>query len=339
VQDSDLIPPERLAEAGVWIARLHGDERGPNLEAGVRQWLEASPLNAQAFELATEVWDESQNLRRVVPLAVDVPVAPRRGPRFYLAVGAAVVAVVLIAALVGYQFPAGVATGVGEQRMLTLSDGTRVYMNTATRIVVRYEKDARRIELKSGEALFAVAKRADWPFIVKVGDQQVRALGTSFVVRREDRRLTVTLVEGKVTVASTEGEKTGGSSTAEKPFTLTSGQRLVFTPGRRALLDTPSLEKATAWRRGQVVLDDTPLGTAAAEMNRYSPLTLVIERREAAELLVSGLFQAGDTYSFARAVAEAHGLTVAEEGERIVLAGVPTHQTSGQREASITPLR
>jgi len=303
----ELIPPERLAEAGVWIARLHGDERDRELEDAVRQWLQASPLNARAFELATEVWDDAANLRRLVPLSVSRP-APRRHISVALA-ATLIMALAAVAILALYLYPDGVRTGVGEQRMLTLNDGTRVYLNTATHIYIHYDRHSRRVELESGEALFDVAKATDRPFRVTAGDGQVTALGTSFVVRREEQRLAVTLVEGKVTVNQT--------------FTLTAGERLTLAPGEAARLDMPSLEKATAWRRGQVILDDTPLVAAVAEMNRYSPIKLVIEQPEAGTLLISGLFQAGDSASFARAVAATYGLTAVNKGDRIVLAGVP----------------
>ena len=74
----DPVPSEHLAEAGVWIARLHGDERGAALEAGFRQWLHANTLNARAFELATEVWEEAENLRRIVPFTPTAPAKPNR---------------------------------------------------------------------------------------------------------------------------------------------------------------------------------------------------------------------------------------------------------------------
>lgn len=300
----DPIPPERLAEAGVWIARLHGDDRDRDLEDAVRQWLQASPSNARAFELATEVWDDAANLRRLVPLD------PMRRTRFPVALAATIaMGVTVLTMLALYLYPDGVTTAVGEQRMLTLDDGTRVYLNTATHIVVHYDRHGRRVELETGEALFDVAKAINRPFRVTAGDRQVTALGTSFVVRRDEQRLAVTLVEGKVTVNQT--------------FTLTPGERLTLSPGEAARVDMPSLEKATAWRRGQVILDDTPLAAAVAEMNRYSPIKLVIEQHEADNLLISGLFQAGDSASFAHAVAATYGLTAINKGDRIVLAGVP----------------
>ena len=103
-----------------------------------------------------------------------------------------------------------VVTGVGEQRTLTLEDGTRIQLNTDTRAVVRYDERLRRVELEKGEAMFEVARRPDWPFVVTAGDRQIRALGTAFVVRREAEVLAVTLVEGKVTVTPTVDEQVPG---------------------------------------------------------------------------------------------------------------------------------
>jgi transmembrane sensor len=333
-----LIPPERLAEAGVWIARLHGEERDRDLENGFRQWLRANAMNAKAFELATEVWEDAANLRRVIPFGPSVSPKPRlRFPFAYFTFAAAalsMVVVLIVAAL--YLHSSSVSTAVGEQRLLSLDDGSRIYLNTATRVVVKYDKRVRKVELEAGEALFDVAKRPDWPFIVTAGDRQVRALGTSFVVRRYDERLAVTLVEGKVTVAPSSSGDSPGSPVSLDPrtvnsrspepqsFTLKPGQRLIFAAGKAPQLDTPPLDKATAWRRGQVVFDDTPLSAAVPEMNRYSPVkVIVIERPESAALLINGLFQAGDSASFAQAVAQTYGLRVVEHGDQIDLQGIP----------------
>lgn len=340
--------PAQVAEAGVWIARLHGEQRGQELEAGFRRWLAEQPGNRHAFEVATEVWEDARDLRRIIPL---VPVEDRaRGARLPWAAAALAAAIGILAiGIVWYVRSGVVATDVGEQRLVTLEDGTRVFLNTATRVVVHYDEALRRVELESGEALFNVARRSDWPFIVTAGDRQVRALGTSFVVRRDDQQLAVTLVEGKVTVSQAFGGGSPNVRAAAEPaaasvpalassqtsskapavvsqsraYTLIPGERLTFPANDIVRLDRPSLEQAVAWRHGQVVLDDTPLADAVAEMNRYNTRRLVVERPEAAGLRVNGLFQAGDSSSFANAVAQTYGLQVTERSEEIVLGGVP----------------
>jgi len=341
---SQPVPPERLAEASVWIAKLHGEARGRAIEDGLRRWLQAHPENARAFELATEVWEESEKLRGVVPFRPLRHIEHRpRTAGVLLAAFACMLAFAAVG-IIWFQYVGVVATAIGEQRQLVLDDGTRVFLNTDTRIVVKYDEKVRRVELRRGEALFNVAKRSDWPFIVVAGDRQVKAVGTSFVVRRDAERLAVTLVEGSVLVspvlptvpapvlpaidasgANEQAPAVSAETRRSDEFMLAAGQRLTFNSGATAKLDTPSIDKTTAWRRGQVILDDTPLRNAVAEMNRYNETKLVVNDPEAASLPINGLFQAGDSKHFANAVAQAYGLTVITQGNEIVIFGKPVH--------------
>lgn len=348
--NNNPVAPERLAEAGVWISRLHGGNRTPAIELGLKRWLREDPENARAFEIATEVWEDAENLRRFVPLHPKLP--PRRRSNMAPIFAAAAIASVLLflGAILWFQNLGVITTDIGEQRQLVLEDGTRVFLNTDTRLVVKYNEAARFVELTRGEALFIVAKKSEWPFVVLAGDRQVRALGTSFLVRKENQQLAVMLVEGKVVVSPVAEVKRSAAepALAQQPaqgngsaapsvetqtsaparsdvFTLTPGQRLTFGAGSPAKLDTPSVEKTTAWRRGQVILDDTPLRAAAEEMNRYNATKLVIADDVPADVLVSGLFQAGDSIHFANAVADAYNLSVQERSGEIILSSRPDH--------------
>lgn len=316
------LPASVVAEAAAWLAVLHGPGRTQATEKGFFKWLQASPDHARAFEEATEIWEDSRNL----PRGARFPRAVAAVRWKSMAVAAAAVALFVVVGFILHWQYAGVATGVGEQRVLTLKDGTQVVLNTATRVVVSYDRQARTVELKSGEALFEVAKRPAWPFIVIAGDRRIRALGTAFVVRREEDRVDVTLVEGKVTV-------TDASTAAPDPAVLAppGAQLVVLSPGQRmtfddtgvAQLDHPKLENVLAWQRREVALDDTPLSKAIAEVNRYSTRPVVLEQQQAARVHVSGLFRTGDSLSFARAVAAAYHLELVEQPHRIVLRGSP----------------
>jgi transmembrane sensor len=326
-QNSDLIPPERIAEAGVWVARLHSGEPDKIAIAGVKQWLKAHPMNVRALELCTEVWEESANLRRITPFESQATVTPRR--QRFLPVAATAVALLLVVGMILWLAPApDLATEVGEQRLVTLKDGTHVFLNTATRIAVKFDANARWVELKSGEALFEVAKKPTWPFIVKAADRQIKALGTSFIVRRDATQTAVTLVEGTVSVTA-DGSSRNQSVTAPavpQVFTLKPGQKLTFL-GAQSRLDVTPLDKAVAWRRGEIIFDDTSLSDAAAELNRYSKDRIVVERPDAQAVRVTGLFQTGDSLSFAHAVAQSYGLTVEERKDAIVLSGSPVQHS------------
>lgn len=331
------------AEAAAWIARLHGPNRTPEVEAGFRRWISEDPQRAAAFELLTDTWEKATRLRRR-PIE-EVVSWERPGFRISFSraalAGAAVTAFAVIGTVLFLQ-GSGITTGIGEQRTLALEDGSRVYLNTNTQAIVQYDKDARRIELKRGEALFEVTKRPNWPFIVTAGDRQVRALGTSFIIRRDQENLAITLVEGRVTVTpitsiedqSPSSRRTRGSSESDqaepsKPSSelsaedsaliLRPGQRLTFTGGRAPQLDTPPIDRVTAWQRGQVALDNTPLADAVGEMNRYSRVRLIIEDPSIAAIPVSGIFRAGDSEDFAHAVAKTYQLTVIDGRNEIVL--------------------
>jgi transmembrane sensor len=318
------------AEAAVWIARLHGPQRSPEVEAGFRRWIAEDEEKRRAFELLTDTWDKSAHLRRR-PLAE----SPRwRIPGFgvsFSRVAATAVAAASTAAIATFLLlhSDAVSTRVGEQRTFALEDGTRVYLNTDSRVVAHYDKSTRRVELEKGEAMFEVAKRPDWPFIVVAGDRQVRALGTSFSVRRDDQDLVVTLVEGKVTVSSdTPTSQPSSTATsdhvtadAHDEVTLLPGQRLTFGVKNSRHVDMPAMDKVMAWQHGKVALDNTPLADAVAEMNRYSTTRLVVENPNAAAIRISGIFRAGDQENFARAVAKAYQLEVRSESDSIVLAG------------------
>ena len=142
-----------------------------------------------------------------------------------------------------YVSDSGLVTKVGEQRTITLEDGTRVSLNTATRIRVDYDQAARRVWLVKGEALFEVAKRPQWPFIVTVGNREVVAVGTSFVVRRDgEGDMVVTLVEGKVAVSQVPGSQSGSLDAGAGAVFLNPGYRLTFAGSAEPKLDRPAVE-------------------------------------------------------------------------------------------------
>ena len=308
------------AEAAAWVARLHGPNRTPHVEAGLRRWLADDPEHAAAFELLTDTWEKSARLRRR-PLE---QVASWEGPGFRIsfpraALAAAATVVLAILATIFYLHTDAVTTGVGELRTLTLDDGSRVHLNTDTQVRVHYDKQARHVSLERGEALFEVAKRPDWPFIVAAGGREIKALGTEFVARRDGKRLSVMLMEGKVTVThGTEGQSNHSPPEAET-FTLIPGDRVTFVGSATPTLDRPAPERITAWLRGEVALDNTSLADAVAEMNRYSHQRIVADDPALAAIRVSGIFQAGDLANFAQAVARMHHIKVLNQQDEIVL--------------------
>jgi transmembrane sensor len=335
---SNKSPRAARAEASVWIVRLHSEERTAELESGLRTWLAADPENARQFEHITDVWElggvvTADGLPRMRSWG-----ARSSKSRWVLATAA--MAVCLIASFTVYWWWVGSAyvTAHGEQRLVYLDDGSRVYLNSDSRLRIEFKAYERRVRLERGEGFFEVAKDPARLFIVEAGDRRITALGTSFVVRYEPTRTAVTLVEGRVSISPLTAELTLVANTSEtslaarqqpasrasgpaepEVITLTPGERLTMGDLAPPQLDVPRLEAVTAWRRGEVLLEATPLDEAVAEMNRYDKRQLVIDNSELAALRTSGIYRTGDSIGFAHAVAELYGFEVLDTADEIHL--------------------
>jgi transmembrane sensor len=318
------------AEASVWIVRLHGAHRSPELEAGFRRWLAVNPDNAAEFERVTAVWESAPHasiagLPRVVHRERSSP-NPRR-----FAIASTLLLFVAAAVFFSYRLEQApeYVTAIGEQRTIPLDDGSRIGLNSNSKIKIEFTADRRAVRLLHGEAFFEVAHNQERPFVVIAGDNQVTAVGTAFEVRYEPDHIDVTLVEGKVNVTSTaeplgvpasvSSSKTGLRSLSSSGYAMTAGERLTIAKGAAPVIDAPRVDAVTAWRRGEVMLDDTPLTEAIAEMNRYNKNELIIDESSIATLHVSGIYHTGDSEGFAQTVAQLYGLQVAQEGGQIHL--------------------
>jgi transmembrane sensor len=276
-------------------------------EAAFKAWV-ADPAHARAFARVTETWEVIPGAERPAPTAWR-----RRMPALAAACLALAVAVAGLAAWTLHD-PV-YTTEVGQQQSVRLSDGTRATLNTDTRLVVDYRDNERRVRLDRGEAIFEVAKNPRRPFIVAAGADEVRALGTTFVVRKDRTRLAVTLIEGRVEVR----QRAAGRPAPTKIAILAPGERLTVRADEPAAVDRPKVEAATAWRRGELMFDDASLADAVAELNRYGGEPVTFGDPRVGGLRVSGVFKAGDPEEFARVVAELHGLRLRQGDGEIVL--------------------
>lgn len=293
------------AEAATWLSRLHSSNKSQRTENAFRAWLAESDEHARAFERATEIWD------MIPSVAGDIPreAADRIKNRRPLAMAASVALVAAAGSAWWATRPPIYETRVGEQQVVLLADHSRVALNTNSELEIKYSKAERRVILDHGEALFEVSHDTARPFLVVSGDQIVRAVGTKFVVRHEDGETRVTLIEGKVQVL-------GPAAARRAPLAvLNPGQRIIVTADAGASLDTPSLDAAIAWRRGEIVFDNTTLIDAAEELNRYSDDHLVIADPRLASLRVSGVFSTKDVPEVAKAFATLYGLKVEQDGK------------------------
>lgn len=293
------------------------------MERQLKAWLAVSEENRLAFERCTEVWMEVPNVPGARALLSPPPVRPKRRRLWHPALLALPVVAVALA-IGGYTlWPTGdlYATSIGEYRKVVLADGTQLRLNTDTRLRVTLNRDSRVVEFESGEALFEVAKDPSRPFIVRVGANQVRALGTVFTVRSipsSPEPLSVTLVEGKVEVGPTTTKKDQPNAT---PLVLQPGQRVKLSKASDTpVVDRPPAEQTAGWLRQEVSLTDMTLAEAIAEMNRYTPRPIALDNDpRLSRMRVSGIYRIGDSAGFATALAALHGLEVVDQSDRVLI--------------------
>jgi transmembrane sensor len=304
------------------------------MESEFQSWQRRSPDHRRAFERCTDVWQDAGGLRLSTYAAVVEPRSVRKRAGVTARVAGIAVVLVIAAAVIVQPWGSDTAfeTGIGEQRTVVLTDGSRMSLNTATRVRVDFGRAQRGVQVLEGEAHFQVAKDAHRPFVVRAANSEVVATGTEFLVRTASEAqsgggaLTVTLVEGRVIVRDAHPGQTSASA---EPVAMLPGDRFQVEqaasnaarePSHTVRLDRLGLEAALAWKRGEVVFDDVSLEEAAAEMNRYSTVPIVVESIAAESgSKISGVFRTGDNLGFARAVARLHGLRMMEAQDRIVL--------------------
>lgn len=189
-------------------------------------------------------------------------------------------AAVLVITLLGlnlYQLrrelPAGrniVEVPQGEKASLTLSDGTRVWLNAGSRFTypAAFTAADRRVELV-GEGFFEVAHNPDAPFRVHTSSMEIKVLGTRFNLKAYDDEVSrVTLAEGAVEVTAGKGDKLTLKPRQQACYSEAGGLRLV------GMVDP---ELASGWMGGQLVFTRECLSDIVRELQRKFDVAIRID--------------------------------------------------------------
>jgi transmembrane sensor len=129
-------------------------------------------------------------------------------------------------------------------------------------------------------------------------------------------------VEGRVRVDQAGDAALGGGQAA--PSTTITGGDVALADGASTLVTANAadrVEHALSWRQGMLTFDQTTLGDAAAEFNRYNRQQIIIADPAAANIRIGGTFQAANVEAFARLLREAYGLRVEVRGEQTRITG------------------
>lgn len=228
----------------------------------------------------------------------------RKPTRWALAAAVACVFVVagLIAGRVQFAewFNPEYITALGEQRSITLEDGSVVELNSQSRLRTHFKQELRAIELLEGEAIFRVSKDPNRPFRVRTGATDIVAIGTAFNVKSNDARTVVTVLEGRVRVNQREAAERSAARSAQavSEFELAVGDQLILAKAQPAIrVSLRDTEKVTSWTERRLIFEDTPLSTVAAEFARYSSHAIRIDDARVGERKINGIFDATDPAS------------------------------------------
>jgi transmembrane sensor len=309
----DVVPDRIEQEAAAWALRhpVDGTE-----QAELDAWLRSDPRHAGAL------------LRNMAGLSVietalapaDEDFAPRRRgkgvSRRWMLAGTGGALAASVAGVFGWSRLAGqyVATERGEIRRLPLADGSVATINTASALRITMASDSRRIALEDGQAWFQVAKDRTRPFIVDAGIAQARAVGTAFSVSRGPEGVQVAVTEGTVAVWPSDSS---GAMTI-----LKAGDCATFRPRAAApsVVSEPArIERALAWRNGDIALENETLGEAIAQFNRYNRQQLVLADPALAKERLVGLFKLDKPENFAAMLTASLDVEMTIRGDEIRL--------------------
>jgi transmembrane sensor len=158
---------------------------------------------------------------------------------------------------------ADLRTSTGEQRNVTLADGTRLMLNTASAVDVRFSDTERRIVLIRGEIMVVTGHDdgpAPRPFVAQTAQGVSIPLGTRFSLRQEDSTTRLDVFEGAVKVEP--GRAPGVSKVVR------AGERMRFTATQTMSIEPTSTDTA-AWTQGMLVASNMRLADFLSELRRY----------------------------------------------------------------------
>lgn len=310
-------------DAVAWLVRVQSDQATAEDWSALTAWLEASEDHLAAFEeveqLAAELSAQAADITPGLTLTAPtvIPFRRRASPPAWSALIAAAAAVVALVAgpslWRSYQgAPTVYETGPGQTRQIALADGTRINLDAASKLTVRLGWRTRRVEMADAQATFDVAKDPARPFLIGVGDQQVRVVGTEFNIRHFDNAVKVTVRRGIVEVRQP-------SLGSEPVARLVAGQALSHIEGTaRSTQTSANPNGAFAWTQGRLVCDDETLGQIIADLNRHYTTPITVSDT-AAKRRFSGVLELGDEEVVVQRLAGYFSLSVHRSGRQIEL--------------------
>lgn len=164
----------------------------------------------------------------------------------------------------------------GERIQIMFQDGTRVYINSDSKLKYpkKFALNTREVFLE-GEAYFVVAKNKNRPFIVNLNGPAIQVVGTSFNVQDypENKDIVVCLDEGSINL----------TLPTEKKYPVRPGERLIYNKESNecTISRMEDMHRLSMWKQNVIVFKDTPLPEVIKVLNRWYDVDFKIEDERA----------------------------------------------------------
>jgi len=247
---------EALAEEGI--------EQDNLVQEGL-QFIQGLQTKQQAHEhlMAAEL-----GLFEKVKTVIEAVLRPRRllaFPKYAYALAAVIVVTFSTWLLIQQWSSKEYIASRGEQVEFLLPDGSKVKLNSESRLALNFTEKSREVAL-AGEAFFEVRK-GELPFVVIIEGAAIRVMGTQFNVKSRNKKIEVVVSEGVVEVASTLAHK-------DSVIILTKGQATIFRIGESPALPQQIYSEYPAWTSGKLAFYREPLKNIIAELERRFEVTI-----------------------------------------------------------------
>jgi transmembrane sensor len=333
----------RLQQAALWWAKFQDCEPAAEDLTAWLAWMEEDASNAEAFQSLNELALRIKHTRVEAPESLErLKAAVRRRTVWpKVAVAASMVAVATVIGIIAPNIrvhstpsvPRSLySTAIAGQRDVRLPDGSHVILGGASTIDTDFSAERRLVRLSAGEAYFEVQHETSGrPFIVDTGMVTVRAVGTAFDVRTDDKRVAITVTEGRVKVDRVSGVfrhlamATGIAKS--QSLEVGRGEQVVIAPAN-APVARPAADPAiaTAWRHGRLEFVDEPLDSVIASVSRYSAMPLRSDDPRIQAMTYTGSFEPEHLDSWLGALERVFPVKVIREGDSIQVRAKNTPQ-------------
>jgi ferric-dicitrate binding protein FerR (iron transport regulator) len=178
----------------------------------------------------------------------------------------------------------------GKPNTLLLSDGSKVFLNTATtfRYPTAFSTKNREVYL-NGEAYFEIKKDSLKPFIVKLGHQNITVLGTSFNIEAysEESYSIITLLSGSILLETFNDNKESISN-----LVIKTNQRVYYNKQTGIVaLEKVDASLSNVWMKGEYKFKGEPLFLILKRLENYYGVTIHFEDDNLRNTKYTGTFK------------------------------------------------